>query len=107
MVPDMSCYACLLGKAKLQPYPKGKQHARRPLERVYMDIMSSGVTSFEGFNHLLVIMDDATMYRWTYGIKIKDEANSAVRKWIGDIVDIRDKHPLEVIIRDNLAMPMN
>jgi hypothetical protein len=107
MVPDMSCDACLLGKAKLQPYPKGKQHARRPLERVYMDIMSSGVTSFEGFNHLLVIMDDATMYRWTYGIKIKDEANSAVRKWIGDIVDIRDKHPLEVIIRDNLAMPMN
>lgn len=36
-----------------------------------------------------------------YGLKTKDEANSAVRKWISDILDIRDRHRFEVIIRDN------
>ena len=47
---DMDCDSCLIGKAKLQPYPKSKEHAKRPLERVYMDIMSSNVTSIEGYH---------------------------------------------------------
>ena len=98
---DMNCTACLIGKAKLQPYPKSKEHAKRPLERVYMDIMSSSVTSIEGYDHALVITDDASMYRWVYGLKTKDEANTSVRRWIGDVVDIRDKHSLEILIRDN------
>ena len=101
MTREMDCDSCMIGKAKLQPYPKSKEHARRPLERVYMDIMSSNVTSIEGYDYALVITDDASMYRWVYGLKTKDEANSAVRKWISDIVDIRDRHKLEVIIRDN------
>ena len=98
---EMDCGSCMVGKATLQPYPKSKPHAKRPLERVYIDIMSSSTTSIEGFDHALVVTDDASMYRWAYGLKTKDEANAAVRKWISDIVDIRDRHPLEVIIRDN------
>ena len=98
---DMDCTSCLVGKAKLQPYPKSKEHAKKPLARVYMDIMSSNVTSIEGYDFALVITDDASMYRWIYGLKTKDKANTAVRRWISDIVDIRDRHRLEIIIRDN------
>ena len=84
----------MVGKAKAQPLPKSKEHARRPLERVYMDIMSSSITSVEGYNVALIITDDASMFRWVYGFKTKDEANAMVRRWIADIADIRDRHSL-------------
>jgi len=103
MEHDMNCTACMVGKAKAQPCPKSKVHAKRPLERVYMDIMSSSITSVEGYNFALIITDDASMYRWVYGLKTKDEANAMVRRWIADIADIRDRHRLEIIIRDNVA----
>ena len=93
----------MIGKAHLQPYPKNKEHAKKPLERVYMDIMTSSVTSIEGYDYALVITDDASMYRWAYGLKTKDEANPMVRRWISDIADIRDRHRLEIIIRDNAS----
>jgi hypothetical protein len=51
---EMDCESCMIGKAKLQPYPKSKEHAKRPLERVYMDIMSLNVTSIEGYDYALV-----------------------------------------------------
>ena len=84
MEHDTNCRACMIGKAHLQPYPKTKEHAKKPLERVYMDIMTSSVTSIEGYDYALVITDDASMYRWAYGLKTKDEANPMVRRWISD-----------------------
>jgi hypothetical protein len=66
-----------------------------------MDIMTSSITSIEGYDYALIITDDASMYRWAYGLKTKTEANAMVRKWIADTTDIRDQHKLEVLIRDN------
>ena len=103
MEHDLNCTACMVGKAQLQPYPGSKEHAKRPLERVYMDIMTSSITSIEGYDYALIITDDASMYRWAYGLKTKDEANAMVRKWIADITDIRDRHKLEIIFRDNAS----
>ena len=64
MEPHVDCPACMVGKAKLQPYPKTKDHAKRPLERVYVDLVSASVKSIEGYEYALIITDDATMYRW-------------------------------------------
>jgi hypothetical protein len=88
----------MIGKVQLQPYPGSKEHVKRPLERVYMDIMTSLITSIEGYNYALIITDDASMYRWAYWLKTKNEANSMVQKWIADIADISDRHKLEIII---------
>ena len=66
-----------------------------------MDLLSGGVTSLEGYNHAIVITDDATMFRWVYGLKTKDEANAMIRKWVSDISDISEQHPIKMIIRDN------
>ena len=101
MDQHIDCPACMVGKAKLQPYPKSKDHAVRPLERVYIDMMSSAVTSIEGYDYALIITDDASMFRWVYGLKTKDEADAAVRKWVGDVVEIRIRNPLQIVIRDN------
>jgi hypothetical protein len=98
MEHDLNCIACMIGKVQLQPYPGSKEHVKRPLERVYMDIMTSLITSVERYNYALIIIDDASMYRWAYWLRTKNEANSMVQKWIADIADISDRHKLEIII---------
>jgi hypothetical protein len=62
--------------------------------------MTSSGTFIEGYYYDMIITDDASMYRWAYGLKTKDEADAMVRKWIADIADIKDRHwhKLEIII---------
>ena len=71
----------MIGKAPLEIRLESREHAKRPLERVYMNITSSSIPSIEGYNYALVIVDNASMYQWVYGLKEKSEANAAVRKW--------------------------
>jgi hypothetical protein len=97
---EEQCPACMVGKAHLEIRPRSRVHATRPLERVYMDIMSSSVTSMEGYKHALVIADDASMYRWVYGLTDKSKANDMARKWICDIAELRVRHVLQILIRD-------
>ena len=66
-----------------------------------MDIMSLSIPSIEGYNYALVIVDDASMYQRVYGLKEKSEANIAARKCICDIANIRARHVLQILIRDN------
>ena len=47
-----------------------------------MYIVSSSVTSIEGFDVVLVITDDASMYRWVYELKKKSDADDAARNAI-------------------------
>ena len=51
----------------------------------------------------LFTVDNALMYRWIYGLtrKEKSEANAAAGKWICDIANIRARHVLQILIRDN------
>ena len=36
-----------------------------------------------------------------YGLKTKDEALNVVKRWYADIADLRAKHKLVVLMRDN------
>ena len=75
-------HQCMIGKAHLEVRPRSREHAKLPLERVYMDIMSSSIPSMEGYNYALVIVDDASMNLWVYGLKEKSEANATAQQWI-------------------------
>ncbi len=66
-----------------------------------MDSFSSSVKSIDGYFHSLVFVDAATGYRWIYGLKTKDEALNVVKRWYADIVDLRAKHKLVILMRDN------
>ena len=59
----------MIGKAHLEIRPRSREHAKHPLEQVYMDIMSSSIPSIERYNYAPVIVDNASMYRWVYGLK--------------------------------------
>ena len=46
-------------------------------------------------------VDDHTGYKWLYGLKTKDEALNTAKRWMAEIADLREKHPLLVGMRDN------
>ena len=66
-----------------------------------MDSFSSSVRSIEGYFHALVLVDAATGYRRIYGMTMKDDALHVVKRWFGDIADLRAKHKLILLMRDN------
>ena len=68
-----------------------------------MDSFSSSVTSIERYNHAIVFVDAATGYRRLYGMKTKDDAIKALRTWYSDIEDLRTKHKLVVLMRENAS----
>ena len=64
---------------------------------------SSSVKSIEGCIHVIVFVDAATGYRWIYGMKMKDDAIKVLRKRYSDIIDLRTRHKLVVLMRDNTS----
>ncbi len=66
-----------------------------------VDSFSSSIPSIEGYNHAVVFVDKCTGYIWIYGMKTKDQMINVVRRWYSYIADLRTKHRLVVIVRDN------
>ena len=95
------CPACMMGKSRLNNLPKAKERARKPMNRINMDLVSSSVVSIEGHKYALVITDCCTGYRWLYGIRTKDETLKAVQKWYSDVAELRDMHKINVVMRNN------
>jgi hypothetical protein len=91
----------MIGKATLEDLPKTKKVITKPLYQINMDSFSSSVKSIEGYFYSLVFVDAATGYRWIYGLKTKGEALNVVKRWYADIADLRAKHKLVVLMRDN------
>ena len=99
--PHMKCPSCMIGKSTLEDLPKLKDRAEEPLAQVNMDSFSSSVPSIEGYNHAVVFVDCNSGYRWLYGMKLKSDMLGVVKKWYSDIADLRLKHKLTVVMRDN------
>jgi hypothetical protein len=95
------CPACMMGKSRQNNLPNEKLRAKKPMNRINMDLVSSSVLSLEGHKYALVITDCCTGYRWLYGLKTKDEMLKVVQKWYSDIAELREKHTIFVVMRDN------
>jgi hypothetical protein len=98
---DEKCPSCMMGKSTLENYPDLLEPAIRPLMRVNMDMYSSSITSIEGYNHAVVFTDSHGEYRWQYGMKTKDETLAVSKRWFAEIAELRAKHPLLMVMRDN------
>ncbi len=102
----VKCRSCIFGKATLEDFPKAKLPINKPLYQVHMDSFLSSVKSIEGYNHVIVFVDAVTGYQWIYGLKSKDDAIKASRKWYtrySDITDLRTKHKLVVLMLDHAS----
>ena len=95
------CPSCMIGKSKKENVPGPIKRAETPLRRVNFDIVSSSVTSIEGYDHAAVFSDDCSELQWVYGLKTKDEMLNTAEIWWADISDIRGKYEVMVVMRDN------
>jgi len=95
------CPGCMLGKSSRQDIPGAAKRATRPLEKVNFDLIISTITSVEGYKAAALFVDDCTGFKWLYGLKSKDEALDASKRWMAEISDLREKYTLMVVMRDN------
>ena len=77
-----NCLSCQLRKAyqgkpmiPIMKYPR----ARRPLERLHMDLTGPFVTTKGGMKYILVVKDSLTKYVWLFAIKSKRAEEVAMR----------------------------
>ena len=91
----------MIGKSTLEDNPGEKIRADRPLKQVNIDSFSSSLVSIEGYFHAVVMVYCHNGYRWLYGMKTRDEMLRVVKRWYGYIADLRQKHTLVVVMRDN------
>ncbi len=82
----------MMGKSTLEDLPTLKDRAIEPLYQVNMDSFSSSVTSIERYNYAVAFADCNSGYRWAYVMKLKTDMLKVVKKWFGDISDLRQKH---------------
>ena len=77
------------GKSALEDYPREKVRTDRPLKQINIDSFSSSVVSIEGYFHAVVMVDCHPGYRWLFGMKTRDDMLHVVKRWYGDIADLR------------------
>ncbi len=99
----VKCPSCMIGKARIEDFPKAKRPINKLLYQVHMDSFSSSFRSIEGYNHAIVFVDAATRFRWIYGMKTKDDAIKALMTWYSDIADLRTKYKLVALMRDHAS----
>ena len=75
------CSDCAKGKAKQANVPKGvpdEKRSKLPGERFFLDISSIKSRSFGGSKFWLLVVDDATGYKFSYFLKRKSETAAKV-----------------------------
>ena len=75
------CPECMIGKSTRQDNPGDARRATRPLGKVNFDLISSSITSIEGYNYAALFVDDHTGFRWVYRLKKKDEIITVAQRW--------------------------
>jgi hypothetical protein len=93
------CLSCMIGKSQLNDKPESIKRAEKPLAKVNLDLISSSVTSIEGYNYWAVLTYDCSEHRWAYGLKAKDELIDVVKRWYAEISDLWGKYQPLVVMR--------
>jgi hypothetical protein len=71
---DYDCVPCIMAKAKGMTYQKLKERVKVPLQKRSMDVWSVEETAIDGSTMVLLIVDEATRYKWAFPMTKKDEA---------------------------------
>jgi hypothetical protein len=95
--PREKCPACAIGNSTYQDNPGLISRATRPLAKVNCDFIVSSITSIEGYNYAALFVDDCTGFLWLYGMKTRDQVVDVAKRWMAEIGDLREKHPLSLI----------
>ncbi len=93
----------MIGESKLQNVLGLAKRATRPrgLAKGNFNLIVSTIPSIEAYLDGALFVHDHTGYKWLYGLNTKDEALNAAKRWMAEIADLGEKHPLLVVMRVN------
>lgn len=95
-----TCEHCKLGKAqKTKMNKETTNKCNVPLERVYVDIAPVLRTSLGGKRFWLLIVDEATKYKWSYFLKHKSDTAHSIYTFLSKMNE--ENHPVQCIRCDN------
>ena len=81
------CESCILGKQTKTPIPKKREEgpghrATRRLEKVWVDLTGpTAVTSRNGNNYIMNVLDDFTSFAWSIPLPNKADAYPRLKEW--------------------------
>jgi hypothetical protein len=71
---DYECLPCILAKTKRMSYKTKPERAKVPLERLSLDLAQMEEPAIDGSIYTLVIVDEATRFKWGFLLETKDQA---------------------------------
>ena len=81
----------MIGKSTKQDAQGPIKRATKQFEKVTFDLIISTITSIEGYNAAALHVDDASGFKWLYGLKTKDEALNAAHRWMAETSQLKEK----------------
>ena len=63
-------------------FPASDWRSPKPFNKIHMDLKAMPVRSYHGYNHFLIIFDDATSHSWTINLKQKSDADPAIWQFV-------------------------
>ena len=76
-----SCTPCKAAKMRRTPFPESASgRARTPGELMHMDHAGPLVSSIEGHEYILLVVDDATRYTWAFTSTSRSDAPNALMR---------------------------
>ena len=79
-----TCEHSILGKQTRKAIPKVRERvkATRRLDCIYIDLTGpQDITSTQGYNFVMNLIDDCTFYAWSILLTTKDQAYPELKKW--------------------------
>ena len=94
------CPACVQGKMQRTPFGDSEHRAKEKLEEVHCDLAGKmHITSKQGSNYALVIIDDYSRYTWVFGLKSKADVATQFRAWMA-MAERQSSHQLKSLRTD-------
>ena len=91
-----NCLSCSLEKRRQKNIPKkNEDKSENPGERMYLDISSMRKPSMGGRQHWVMLVDDATKYKKSFFLKMKNEQVEHIIEWIKAL---KARHEIQVKI---------
>jgi hypothetical protein len=78
---DPVCKKCAEGKMPSQAFPRSDSRVTKPFEKIHMDLKSMPVVLYHKYKYFIVFYDDFTSHGWTMNLKLKSEAEKAIRQF--------------------------
>jgi hypothetical protein len=97
------CDNCLFENQTCLPTPEEWEgiRAKRPLERVYIDLWGPmSVASQSGRLYAMIVVDDFSSYVWVVPLRSKDEVTRALSAWKCAVENLSEYHLKTLVTKD-------